>query len=65
MSDTRETVWIKIKDYAKTRHISESTVRRLIKAGRLKVDIVSPRCVRIRLTRIVTGSQEPSLPPRP
>lgn len=60
--ERRETVWIKIKDYAATRHISESTVRRMIKSGQLVVDVVSPRCVRIRLTRVhsVRSSQEPS-----
>jgi hypothetical protein len=63
MADTRETVWIKIKDYARTRQLSESTVRRMIKTGQLTVERYSPRCVRIRLTRVVRSSQERSQAP--
>lgn len=55
-TDRRETVWMKIKDYARTRQISESTVRRMIKSGQLTAEVISPRIVRIRLTRITQSS---------
>ena len=54
MADVRETVWLTIKEYATTRKVSVATVRRQIAAGKLTADKLSPRCVRIRLTRVVT-----------
>jgi hypothetical protein len=64
MSEIRETVWLTVKEYAATRKLSESTVRRLLKDGTLTADHVSHRCLRIRLTRVVRSSQEASQPPR-
>jgi len=64
MTEPRELVFLTIAEYAKTRKVSESTVRRQIKAGQLPVERISSRCVRIRLSRRVTNSQGPSPAPR-
>lgn len=63
MTDRRETVWFTVKEYAQTRKLSESTVRRMMKAGDLTVEHLGRRCVRIRFTRVVRSSQEPSAQP--
>ena len=53
MPETRESVWLTIREYAETRKVSERTVWRLIKAGKLRVEHISPHCVRIHLTKVV------------
>jgi excisionase family DNA binding protein len=54
MAEQREPVWLSIKEYAETRKVSERTVWRLIKAGKLTIERVSVRTVRICLTRVTT-----------
>jgi hypothetical protein len=52
LTEHREPVWLTVQEYAQTRKLSERTVWRLIKAEKLQVDRISPRIIRIRLTRI-------------
>lgn len=55
---SKETVWLTVAEYAATRKLSESTVRRMITLGTLPIDRVSPRCVRIRMSRVVKSSHQ-------
>lgn len=52
MTEQRETVWLTVQEYADTRKVSERTVWRLIKADKLTVERISPRVLRIRMTRV-------------
>jgi hypothetical protein len=63
MTEHREAVWLTIQEYAQTRKLSESTVRRMIKLGMLPVDRVSPRRLRIRMTKVVRSGQDQSHAP--
>lgn len=63
MSESREIVYLTVREYAETRKISETTVRRMIAIGMLPVERVSPRRLRIRMRRVLNSShQSPHAP---